>query len=346
MTVSVLANAKRWLIIVVMAAWVGIASLGAGCGKNGDFLAAAPKPSPPLYSKEDAALVAERLLAAVAMPRKTRRVAQPPPSVATELVRSPNSENSPKSVDRYAFWISTERPRSILAFVAAHAPGKLYTSGYGGTAGKVEEWWEILRVPVASPLAGPREVFVAAVLDGTGRYALRIDAVTAWHRRRPQDSLVPDSARWLRATVTEPAFRALNPGERSHPRTTIHNYYATAARTVLAIATAVNELPVAEPGGAVPSCPATSVANTYGAPRFRLSFRASASGRTLAVVKGRSGYVCERGGAAAAKITTPQLAHGVLLTDHLNGVTVPRGEGLTERIEAAFGHTLHLVPAG
>jgi hypothetical protein len=266
--------------------------------------------------------------------------------VAKELVRSRNSENSPKSVDRYAFWISTERPKKLLAFIAAHVPAKLETSGYGGTAGKIEAWGETLHVPVASPLAGPRELFVDEVLDGADRYALRIDAVTAWHRKRPEGSLVPTYARWLRATIIEPAFRALNPGERSHARTTIHSQTTTAAATVLAVARAVNELPVAEPGGAGPACPAMSVANTYGAPRFRLTFRASASGRALAVVGGVSGYVCERGGAARAKITTPRRPHGLLLTDHLNGVGVARGEGLAEHVEVAFGHKLHLVPEG
>jgi len=158
------------------------------------------------------------------------------------------------------------------------------------------------------------------------------------------DSLVPTSARWLQATVIEPAFRAFNPGERSHARRSTHGQITTAAGTVLGVARAVNELPVAEPGGAFAKCPALSVANTYGAPTFRLTFRASTRGRPLAVVIGRSGYVCDRGGAATAKITTPTLPRGLLLTDHLNGVVVAKGEGLSERLEAAFGHTLRLVP--
>jgi hypothetical protein len=321
-------------------AWLASATLiTGGCG-------GASIPSAPIYSERAAAVVAERLLAAVPLPQKTQRVPASPPSVAKELRRDRNSENAPKSVDRYAYWISTERPEKVLAFIAAHVPAKLETSGYGGTAGRTENWGETLRVPVASPLAGPRELFVQAVLDGTGRYALRIDAVAAWHRRRPEDSLVPTSARWLQATIIEPAFRAFNPGERSHARRTTHSHTATAARTLLGVARAVNELPVAEPGGASPGCPALSVANTYGAPRFRLTFRASARGRPLAVVIGRSGYVCERGGAATAKITTPKLPRGLLLTDHLNGVSVAKGEGLSERLEAAFDHTLHLVPEG
>jgi hypothetical protein len=346
MKASLLAKHNRSLIVLVSVAWVGIASLAAGCAASRQVAAKPATSSAPLYTEQSAAVVADRMLAAVPLPGKTRRVPQSPPSVAKRLRRSRNSENSPKSVDRHAFWISTERPASVLAFLAAHGPGKLYTSGYGGTAGRTERWWEILDVPVASPSAGPRELFAEAVPGGAGRYALRIDAVAAWHRPRPEGSFVPVSARWLKVTITEPALRALNPGERSHARTTVHSYTTTAAPTVLAAARAVNELPIAEPGGAEPSCPAMSVANTYGAPRFRLSFRASAKDHTVATVNGRSGYVCERGGAATARITTVKLPHGLLLSDHLNGVTVPHGEGLTEHIEAAFGHVLHLVPEG
>lgn len=333
------------MVLIIATASVAISCLASACGTSRTS-ASDPKPSTPLYSEQAAALVAERLLAAVPLPQKAKRVPASPPSVAKELRRDRNSEDAPKSVDRYAYWISSERPERVLAFIAAHAPAELEGSGYGGTAGKTENWGETLGVPVASPLAGPRGLFVQAVLDGTRRYALRIDAVAAWHRRRPEDSLVPTSARWLQATIIEPAFRASNPGERSHARRTTHSYTATAVGTLLDAARAVNELPVAEPSGAFPGCPALSVANTYGAPSFRLTFRASARGGLLAVVIGQSGYVCDRGGAATAKITTPALPRGLLLTDHLNGVAVVNREGLSERLEAAFDHTLHLVPEG
>lgn len=337
----------RLLVVgLISVASVGTALLAAGCATGGDGRGAASKPTAPLYTEQSAAVVAERMLAAVPIPEKTRRAGGPPPSVVTELGRPRNSEDSPKSVDRHAFWISTEHPTSLLSWVAAHGPGRLDTSGSGGTAGKTEAWWEILDVRVASVLAGPRELFVTVSLVGAGRYAVRIDAVAAWHRRRPSESLVPTTARWLKVTITEPVFRALNPGESSRAWTNVRSYIATTAGMVHRVATAVNELAVAEPGGAEPACPAMSVANTYGAPSFRLAFRGPASGRTLAVVRGKSGYVCERAGEATAKITTAKLPHGLLLTDHLNRVTVARGKGLTEYIEAAFGHTLQLVPEG
>jgi hypothetical protein len=89
---------------------------------------------------------------------------------------------------------------------------------------------------------------------------------------------------------------------------------------------------------------AETVANTEGAPRYRLVFRSSASAGNLARVIGVSGYVCERGGADTAKITTPEDPQGVQLTDHLDTIGPSKGEGLTEQIEFAVHHSLHLVP--
>jgi hypothetical protein len=55
------------------------------------------------------------------------------------------------------------------------------------------------------------------------------------------------------------------------------------------------------------------------------------------------GYVCDRAGEASAKITPPE-QRGLLLTDHLNSVTVAEGASLADRLEAAFDHRLRLRP--
>jgi hypothetical protein len=110
---------------------------------------------------------------------------------------------------------------------------------------------------------------------------------------------------------------------------------------VQAVADAVNELPVAEPAGPVPSCPAMSVANTVARPKVILAFRKISSGSNLAEVVTDSGYVCTRAGEASVKITTSE-QRGLLLTDHLNSVTVPERASLTGHIEAALDRKLHL----
>lgn len=322
---------------------VAVLSLvAAACGKGDDPNArmAQAVPSSPLYSEGAAAAVADSLLAAVPLPTKTNRVAQLPSAAAKRLERPHNSEFFAKSADRHAYWISTERPPAILALLARSGPApKLDYSGYGGVRGRTEEWSETLEVPTAKPLAGPRQLFVAITLAGAGRYALRIDAVAAWHRRRSASSLVPSSARWLKVTVLEPALHGFE-GESSRPRRT-RSLVTTAVHTVQAVAQAVNELPVAEPTGPEPSCPAMSVANTVGRPKVILTFRKGSSGSNLAEVITDSGYVCDRAGEASAKITTSE-QRGLLLTDHLNGVTVAEGASLADHIEAAFDHRLHL----
>ena len=316
-----------------------------GCAASARDATAEAKPSAPLYSERAAAAVADALLAAVPLPAGTQHVSEPPQAVASKLGRPANSEDSAKAVDRYAYWFSTDRPEAMLSFLAKEAPiAKVEYSGSGGTAGKTEDWSETLYSSLASPLAGPRQLFVSIALDGSGHYAVRVDAVVAWHKRRPESSLVPATARWLEVTITTPAYRALNPGEPSHARTTTRSVITTTPATVRAVARAVNELAVAEPAGPGPGCPAMGVANTEGAPRFRLTFRTAASASNLARVIGRSGYVCERGGATTAEITTPEDAQGLRLTDHLNAIGPPKGEGLTEHIELAFHRSLHLVP--
>lgn len=284
--------------------------------------------------------MADGLLAAVPLPPETNLVAQLPLAAAKRLRRPGNSERFAKSVDRHAYWISSERPQAILALLAKNGPApKLDYSGYGGVRGRTEEWSETLEVPTATPLAGPRELFVSIALAGRGRYAVRIDAVIAWHRRRPASSLVPATAQWLQVTVVEPAFHGFR-GEPSRRRRT-RRLTTAAVHTVQAIAHAVNELPVAEPAGPFPSCPAMSVANTFARPKVILTFRKIPSQSNLAKVITDSGYVCDRAGEASAKITTPQ-QRGLLLTDHLNSVTVPEGASLTNHIEAALDHKLHL----
>jgi hypothetical protein len=298
----------------------------------------------PIYSEGAAAAVADALLAAVPLPADTQRVSEPPEAVAGKLGR-PRREDSAKAVDRYAYWSSTDRPEAMLSFLARKGPTpKVAYSSYGGTAGKTEGWFEAFDVPLGSPLAGPRQLFVSVELTGSGRYAVRVDAVVAWHKRRPANSLVPATARWLKVTITTPAYRALNAGEPSHAHTTTRSVITTDPSTVRAVARAVNELPVAEPAGPLPQCPLMVHVRTVDAPRFRLTFRTSASAGNLARVIGVSGYVCERGGEDTAKITTPEDAQGLQLTDHLNTIGPSKGEGLTEHIELAFHHSLHLVP--
>jgi hypothetical protein len=322
-----------------------LALLPVSCAAGTRQAIASAKPTGPLYSEGAAAAIAEQLLAAVALPADTQRVSGPPRAVAGKLGRPINIDEA-KSVDRHAYWASTDRPQAMLSFLAKHGPfATVQTSGYLSTYGKPESWFETLAVPSTSMLASPRQLFISVELDGSGRFAVRVDAVVAWHTRRPAQSLVPSIARWLKITVRTPAYRALNPGERSNPQSTTRSVLTTDAAVVAAVARAVDEMPVAEPaGGSPPGCPEMGVAATEDAPRFVLSFRSSATSSNLAEVRGRSGFVCAASGAAVARVTTPADPRGVQLTDHLTLTRPLAGEGLTEHIELAFHHSLRLVP--
>ena len=318
-----------------------LAALAQGCGSSARHTDAGGKAGGPLYGEQAAASIANALLAAVALPGGTRPISEPPRAVAAKLARPINSQDSAKAVDRHAFWSSTASPEGTLSFLAKRSRAKVTDSSYGGTAGRSEYWSETLEAPVRSPLAGPRELFVSIVLDGSGRYFIRVDSVVAWHRPRPAQSLVPPVARWLEVIVRKPAFRALNPGEPSRAHTSSESFTTSAPATVAAVARAVNEMPVAEPAGPAPSCPAMFA---RAAPSFRLVFRGGAGGPDIATVRGRSGFVCERGGEASAQIVTPRLPGGLGLTDHLVLVEVGHGQGLVEHLEAAFHNALQLEP--
>jgi hypothetical protein len=259
----------------------------------------------PPYSRRAAAAVADALLAAVPLPADTQHVSEPPRAVAGKLGR-PLNIDEPKDVDRYAYWSSTDRPEAMLSSLAKNGPfPKVQFSGSGSTAGTPESWFETLEVPLTLSLAGPRQLFVAAALDGSGRYAVRVDAVVAWHPTRPAQSLVPPTARWLEVRLTRPAYRALNPGEPSHPHVTTRSVITTDPSTVRTVARAVNELPVAEPGGGGVHCPEASVANAQGAPRFLLIFRSAATSSNLAQVRGRSGNAAPPSRRSAGAVEHP-----------------------------------------
>jgi hypothetical protein len=293
-----------------------------------------PRFRTPLYSAAAARSSAEALLAAVPLPRETQRVARPPSSAARELRRSRNTEDFAKEAIQTAFWVSGEQPRALLAFIKTHAPegAREYSSGYGGTNGRTESWFEWLSVSLTTQLAGPRELFVEMAPAPRGHYAVRLDSVVAWHLRRPADSLIPASARWLQASVTKRTRDGTKP-----VRMTLRRVVTDAPLAVHAVAAAVNALSVAEPAGPEPSCPVEPV---EAAPVLHLTFRAAASSPTLGTVVVEKDE-CGRGGEASAWVRIaphPEVA----LTDHPALAFAREGTSLLDGVEAALGHRLGL----
>ena len=184
----------RWTRTVALSCCAVLAMLVGGCGAGARNATTVAKPSVPLYSEGAAAAVADALLAAVPLPADTQHVSGPPPAVAGKLGR-PINIDEPKDVDRYAYWSSTDRPEAMLSLLSRKGPfPKVQYSGSGGTAGKTESWSETLEVPLTSALAGPRQLFVSVALDGSGRYAVRVDAVVAWPDASPPVARAADGA--------------------------------------------------------------------------------------------------------------------------------------------------------
>jgi hypothetical protein len=234
-----------------------------------------------------------------------------------------------------AYWVSLESPNGVLAFIKAHAPegARESSSGYGGTEGRNEFWFAHFDVPTKTPLAGPRALSIEIALAPQGHYAVRLDAVVAWHRRRQADSLVPGNAKWLKATVTQRTSLFTARAKRR----TLQTVLVSDPPVVHAVAQAVNALPFAEPAGPAPSCPAVTEPRAF----VHLTFRASALSAALAKVLVENNG-CSRGGEASVWIRVRDHQE-VALTDHLGGLVVAlEGTSLIDRIEQPLGHRLHL----
>jgi hypothetical protein len=320
--------------------WIAlIAATGCGGGTNSLHRDAASSQPPilsaPIYSSTVARKDAEAVLAALPLPPKTARVAKPPPSTAKLLPRSRNTEIFARAQIQTAYWLTSERPEPLVAYIKSHHPEGAregFATGYGGT-GEPNGWSSVtFEVPIRAPLAGPRELFIQIAPAPNKRYAVRLDAIVAWHLQRPVYSLAPATATWLEATVTK-----RNLGLHALSRT-IRRVVIADPSVVQRVAAAVNALPVAEPAGPSPQCPLES----YPPPLLHLTFRASARSVVLATVVAIATVAeCGRGGEATAKIRVGHHRE-VALTDHIGLVITREGTSVIERVEAALGHRLHL----
>jgi hypothetical protein len=101
-----------WCLLAVT---VAAALSASGCGGSGDNLSA------PIYSAAVAKTEAERL-ADIPLPRRTERVPSPPSSAAKLLQRSRNTERYAREQIQTRYWLTSERPEPLLAFIKANAP--------------------------------------------------------------------------------------------------------------------------------------------------------------------------------------------------------------------------------
>lgn len=178
--------------------------------------------------------------------------------------------------DEHRFWLSNTRPPRVLAFIREHAPHGTEELGSGSTGAHGQDvyWWMTLRV---SQSPGHVAWLQIAIAPAAAHYVVRIDAVVAAPSKRPQDTLVPPVARRVTLAVVLRRHRA--------PVQTID---IENRRTVSAIASELNSLPVSNSGGPASSCPAGS-----GSVHVLLTFHGEDSHRSLATVE-VDPYECRR----------------------------------------------------
>lgn len=166
------------------------------------------------------------------------------------------------------WWTAPGEPQAVLAWVTAHVPVGF---GPGGQGQAANEWFEQFSLPPVPGVLTQRWLLVAAVGDGTGRTAIRVDAQVVWLPAKPSAERIPPSA--TAATVAPlPEFIP----DSARPRPPGPPVTITDPARVARIAALVDGLPVFPPGTF--SCPAEVSGG------IRLTFRASQTGPVLAVI--------------------------------------------------------------
>jgi hypothetical protein len=299
--------------------------LVSGCG---NALGVSRGRTPRVVTSEPAALAAHAasdLLRHLVLPPGTARLVRLPSSVQGLLSQPAPSEPFTHIVDRHGFWISRESPAGLLAFAARHIPdgARLIHTGNLERKGRAYYWWEEFDLPTKAGALRPQRLSFAVADAGSHGLALRVDARVVWHPARPGDSLVPSKAKWLTVTVARPiVFSGHTRGPRVARALVVNN-----TRAVQTVVRAVNGLPVAEPTGPVPSCPAQD-----GEVYVWLIFREVQHGPALAYVQADP-YDC---GKATAWITIPGRPR----------LALTGSKSLIHVIEKAVGSRLEGLPAG
>jgi hypothetical protein len=258
-----------------------------------------------------AAQTADRLIGSVRLVGVSRLQKREPAGARGRLGGAVPGPGLVDVVSRTRFSETHLPPLVVLADAAERlAPaGHLEVRGTGEDHGVTTYWSETISFKPASPKLRAVELRFAVAPAGRRTYALRIEALAAWHPVRPPSSLIPTAASHLSVTVASWAHFAAHttaPMLVSHDR-----------RAVQAVAAVANAQLAGQPENNNINCPAeTSNAQLW------LQF-AAADGRHLALVE-ISPYQCGNG----TWITTPGRVRTII-------------EG-GDHIIAAVEHDLHL----
>jgi hypothetical protein len=223
--------------------------------------------------KQRAQAAATALLRAFVPPRGASR--QPgEPASARHSLDSAGGYASAYEVRETSWWLAPGSAAAILAWEKAHLP-KTFTpssgasSGGPGTIPVTAEFYELRGGP--SVLTG--QYLIVSVADlGRGKTAIRVDSEVGYRPARPAGEKVPATAR----AVTITAVSGYSGPHAPRPAT------ITSESIVGTLAALVNglKLSTAPPDAPCPMAPGLIL---------KLTFRATAAGRPLAVAQGPEG---------------------------------------------------------
>jgi hypothetical protein len=175
---------------------------------------------------------------------------------------------TPDQVTRTGWWRVTGQPQAVLGWIQAHGLPGSAGGGTGGltASGSYVMWDTEFTLPAVPGVLTGRELVVSIAADGPDRTAIRADAFVGWVPARPAAETIPASSRMVTITPVNAAGQPVT---------------VTDPAQVARIAATVNALPVYPPRSAG-WC--DSLVPPGGLPAIRLTFRASAGSRELAIV--------------------------------------------------------------
>lgn len=223
--------------------------------------------------KQRAQAAATAILRAFVPPRGAGR--QPgEPASARHSLDSVGGYASAYEIRETSWWLAPGRAAAIIAWETAHLPatftrGPAASSGGPGTIPVTGQFYELRGGP--SVLTG--QYLIVSVADlGGGKTAIRVDAEVGYRPARPAGEKVPATAR----AVTITAVSGYSGATAPRPAT------ITSVSVVRTLAALVNglKLSTAPPDAPCPMAPGLIL---------KLTFRATAAGRPLAVAQGPEG---------------------------------------------------------
>lgn len=245
----------RFSIVAALAA--ALLGVGGAAGARAPGSAPPPAAAKPIQSRNEivAEIDAEKHLTALSLPadamRSDREPAGDDGTLAHPLSGPPAT---PNVVDDHRWWVLTESPSSVLAYIQAHPPrgGRQSMSGASGGPGRPSVTGIGFSWPGVRGRLSTRTLLVEVVRLADRSTGLRADSQVVWITPRPASERIPTGSRRL-VLVTRRFGRIIQGPLTVRAPGRIHR----AVRLL-------NALPAAQPG--VLACPVDSGS------RIRLAF--------------------------------------------------------------------------